>query len=133
MDLVWWRAYIDEVNQVFSGIRLSTGTCDSHHMVKKIDLDGYGNSGAGSIRVAIEGGAKRIILLGFDCQHKDGKTHWHGNHKAGLANAKQVERWPELFQRLRNDFPDVEIINSSRETALTCFKRETLENALARE
>jgi hypothetical protein len=69
-------------------------------------------------------------MLGFDCQHTNGQAHWHGNHPQGLANARQIERWPKLFQQLRDDHPDVDIVNASRQTALTCFPLEKLENAL---
>lgn len=90
----------------------------------------YGNSGAGCISLALFGDAARVIMLGFDCQHTGGQAHWHGNHPRGLANAKQIDRWPKLFEQLKNDHPEAEIFNASRETALTCFERVALEDVL---
>ena len=69
-------------------------------------------------------------MLGFDCQHTGGQAHWHGNHPRGLANARQIDRWPDLFKSLRNDHPDAEIINASRVTALDCFPRANIEELL---
>jgi hypothetical protein len=90
----------------------------------------YGNSGAGCVSLALFGDAARVIMLGFDCQHTGGQAHWHGNHPRGLANAKQIDRWPKLFEQLKNDHPEAEILNASRETALTCFERVALEDVL---
>jgi hypothetical protein len=35
-----------------------------------------------------------------------------------------------LFEQLKNDHPEAEILNASRETALTCFERVALEDVL---
>ncbi|QEY18911.1 hypothetical protein D0C16_05475 [Cellvibrio sp. KY-GH-1] len=76
-------------------------------------------------------GVKRVIMLGYDMQHTGGKTHWHGDHPKGLANAGKVNKWPVQFDYLKNNLGDVEIINASSVSALTCFKRVSLDEALA--
>lgn len=80
--------------------------------------------------MAEQGGASRVILLGFDCQHTHGKSHWFGNHPAGLGNAGLTHQWLDKFKQLADDFKHVEIINASRETAITCFPRARLEDLL---
>jgi len=43
---------------------------------------------------------------------------------------REVGRWHTDFSSLVSDLPDVNIINASRQTALTCFPRSTIEAAL---
>lgn len=90
------------------------------------------NSGHQAISVAYQKGATKIILLGYDMQHTGGKTHWHGDHPRGLTNAEGIEVWRRHFTPLARalELKGVTVVNCSAETALTCFKRERLENAL---
>lgn len=134
MDRQWWDVHGAEVQRDFKGARYSVNTIPSRHNVNRLPnppFKSYGNSGAGAVNLAAEAGAKRIILLGYDCQKTDGQAHWHGNHPRGLGNAGQIERWPAKFKELATDLGNVEIINASRVTALTCFPRQSLEQALA--
>ena len=95
-------------------------------------IKSYANSGAGAISAAVHAGAKRVILLGYDCQKTGGKSHWHGDHPKNLGNAGRIEAWHDGFAKLKNDCSHVEILNATRETALECFDRITLEAALCR-
>jgi len=90
----------------------------------------YGNSGAATIRMAAEGGASRIVLLGFDCQHTGGKAHWHSDHPRGMGNAHGADKWIGKFRQMAEELTEIEIINCSRETALTCWPRANLEDVL---
>lgn len=89
------------------------------------------NSGQRAIQLAAHLGAERVILLGYDCTLANG-AHWHGRHPATMHNPvpHEVGRWHSDFSSLAGALPDVEIINASRETALTCFKRLPFEAAL---
>jgi len=129
MDRAWWKAYIDEVREVFKG-RYVTSFAHCHG-AQRIGVEDTPNSGAGAIMTAVHYGARRIILLGYDCQHTGGKAHWHEDHLAGLGNAASVDKWPAQFQRLADKLEDVEVINCTRETALSCFRRMGLEDALS--
>ena len=80
--------------------------------------------------MAAQAGAKTIILVGFDCQHSSGRSHWHGDHPNHLGNAGMTHKWHEKFAELSRDFSHIDIINASRETALTCFPRKPLESLL---
>lgn len=128
MDREWWRIHIDEVRTLFSGQLLTSAAhC---YGAKRIGSDEFPNSGAGAIVAAVRFGAKRIVLLGYDCQHTWGQTHWHGAHPKGLGDAVSVGKWGEHFEALARRLKDVEIINCSRETALSCFVRRDLQDAL---
>jgi hypothetical protein len=93
-------------------------------------MNTYGNSGAGCISLAAQAEASRIILIGFDCGHTNGRSHWHGDHPNHLGNAGMTKQWIDKFKQLAQDFSHIDIINASRETALTCFPRQSLESLL---
>lgn len=123
--------YIDEVNSSFKGARYSNNQHHARYRVQVVRHKCFANSGAGCIATAVEGGAKRIILLGFDCQKTGGKAHWHGNHPKGLGNADKIEHWHDKFSQLAATIPEgVEVLNASRETALTMFPRVNLDDVL---
>lgn len=126
MDRQWWDVHLAEC-AAFAGALVSPhpipGVRQEHFR--------YGhNSGAGAIALAAHWGARRVILLGYDCQHTGGQAHWHGDHPAGLANAGTVAKWPAQFQKLALQLAGVEVINATRETALSVFPRATLESVL---
>lgn len=78
-------------------------------------------------------GVKNIILLGFDFgKSKDGKAHWFGQHPAGLTQSQPFEYWLKTMPALASDLAlqGVRVINASPETALTCFERMPIEQAL---
>lgn len=89
------------------------------------------NSGQRGILLAHWLGATTIILLGFDCSIQNG-SHWHGDH-SGLDNptAANIKRWHGEFGRVAQQLHGkANIINSSRETSLRCFRRMPLQEAL---
>lgn len=90
------------------------------------------NSGYQSIQLAQMFGATRIILLGFDFQRTGGQNHWHGDHPAGFANGGNYKEWGRQMAILNTFLQSVgvEVINCTRETALECFKKESLESVL---
>lgn len=89
------------------------------------------NSGIGAMFLARNLGAEKIILLGYDCKAgSDGKRHWHGSHKEGLANAGSMPKWQGQFLEVSNTFGDIEVLNCSRDTALNVFPKVILEDAL---
>lgn len=74
-------------------------------------------------------GATKIILLGYDMQKTGGKSHFFGDHPEGFANCPNLEKQLYGFSVLADQCP-VEIINCTRETALTCFPRARLDEVL---
>lgn len=127
MDTEWWRTYRDEVNAKFQGERW---TCNTVFGVRRLRVDASRNSGAGAIVLAASQGARRIILLGYDCKTQPGLRHWHGDHPGLLGNCGSLAEWPGHFDELARRFRDIEIINCSRDTALMAFPRAPLEGVL---
>lgn len=128
MDRAWWAEYVRDVRERFQGKPYTIAT--DCHGIPVADITHYRNSGAGAIALAEWLGAERIILLGYDCQHTGGKKHWHGDHPVGLGNAGRVKEWPLQFAALKNR-SKATIVNASRETALKCFDRVSLDDALS--
>lgn len=90
-----------------------------------------GNSGFQAVGLALHFGASRVILLGFDMQFTNNRTHWHGDHGGKLGNPvrHRMEGWLEHFAEMAQQVK-VPIVNATRETALTCFPRMPLSEAL---
>lgn len=89
-----------------------------------------GNSGYQAIGIALLFGAARIVLLGFDMQFTNGRKHWHKDHAKNNPTGIALKNWRANFRELASVCP-VPIINATRETALDCFPRMSLEEALA--
>lgn len=88
-----------------------------------------GNSGYQAINLAYLWGAKRIILLGFDCKPINGKHHWFGQHPQGLNQNQNFAIWISNFNQIAKDLNEqkVEVINCSMDSALDCFKKVPIE------
>ncbi|HGN1626669.1 TPA: hypothetical protein ACKRMI_000040 [Pseudomonas aeruginosa] len=128
MDAAWWQVHGDEAASAFGGDRCAPLTFKG---VKKVRFQQFQNSGAGAASLAAFWGARRIILLGYDCQKTGGRAHWHGDHPAALGNAGSVGKWPAQFRQLAAHLAGLEVINCSRETALEAFPRRPLEEVLS--
>lgn len=90
------------------------------------------NSGFQALNLAILAGASRILLLGYDMQPTDGKSHWFGDHPGSLNRTSPYAVFRKAFDDAANQIArlGVEVVNCSRETSLTCFKRAALSDAL---
>jgi len=91
-----------------------------------------GLSGYQAINAAYLWGAKVILLLGYDMQVTRGQLHWFGNHPAGLANTDDYGKRIKHFATIEPAKYGIEIVNCSRETALNCFPRLPIDEALER-
>lgn len=92
-------------------------------------------SGYAAINVAVHLGASKIILLGFDLQEGPRhQQHVFGSHPWPTRPWRELGRdCLPLFATLVPDLAalGIELINASRQTALTCFARATIAEALA--
>lgn len=88
------------------------------------------NSGIQAINLAYHFGARSIVLLGFDMQETNGKAHWFGEHPNN--SHPKFSNLMKFYKHVADQAPalGLEIINATRETALTCFKREKLADIL---
>jgi hypothetical protein len=93
----------------------------------------YGsNSGFQAINLAILMGATRIVLVGFNLGHVDGKKHFFGDHPRGLRNTHSYSNFLRAFNRAAKLLPlHIQILNATPNSALTCFPRISLDDALS--
>lgn len=92
-------------------------------------LSGY-NSGLAAILLAKHLGAERILLLGYDCQATGGQAHWHPLHRGNNPNEISYRIWAKQFRSVGKSVRD-KVINCSRQTAITVFRRSSLPDALS--
>lgn len=135
MDKAWWNLHREEILANFKGKKFSSAAQDNKLDVQVLgrpDFEHFSNSGAGAVNLAMSRGATKIFLLGYDCQHVNGQTHWHGNHPKPLTNLGSLERWRKFFDRLARhaQLRGVTVSNCSRITALTCFPRVSIDDVL---
>jgi len=145
-DDSWWGTYFPEVARAFHGEKwtINQNARDRFDLYWILGLDNAGlsrdpgiihqgqNSGYQAVGLAYLFGAARILLLGFDFGRSFGKSHWHGDHPRGLGNGGSFAAWCAAMNLLAKDLAaaGVEVINCSRMTALTCFPRMSIEEAL---
>jgi hypothetical protein len=127
-DAAWWKANPDAMG--FAGIKL--GLLHDFQGVKgveKMTAASGTNSGLLGIMAAVQLGAKRILLLGFDL-HSPG-DHFFGKHQAPLKSTPpgRMEVFKKQFANYRPR--GVEIINCTPGTALHCYPKDSIENCLA--
>lgn len=91
-----------------------------------------GNGGYQAMGISKHFGAKKLVLLGFDMQDTGGRSHWFGDHPEECRKARAFPKWIKNFEGAVPNLQaaGITVINASRETALTCFKRLAIEDAL---
>jgi hypothetical protein len=91
-----------------------------------------GNSGYQALNLVYHFGVSRVLLIGYDMQKTGNRSHWHGDHPAGLHRSSPYSEWVRRFKRLAADLKQagVEVINCSEHTALPYFPRARLEDVL---
>lgn len=96
------------------------------------------NSGASAINLAVQLGAKKIVLIGFDMQVKEGapnKGHnWHDRHERFHTPAENIyaHRFLKSFGVLAQDLEaaGVECVNATPGSKLTVFPMVKLEDVV---
>jgi hypothetical protein len=131
-DMAWWVYHSQEALK-FKGLKVTAQDCVPFRAVNYLVNTGKkgfdanpenirtgGNSGYAAIHLAIQAGASRVLLFGFDI----GGKHWHDDHVTPLRNPKQqtFDMWLDCFQTLADDVKGVcEVINCTPNSRLTCF------------
>lgn len=92
-----------------------------------------GNSGFQALNLAVQFGARRILLIGFDMNLRAG-LHWHGPHPQGLNNPREtfMARWIKAYERAAKQLEHlgVAVVNASATSDLRCFPVATIEETL---
>jgi hypothetical protein len=142
-DSKWWQWHKDRSDyQSFQGIRITQDTVDEPGVFKiqgthkpglseSPDLIHFGsNSGFQALNIAVLMGASRILLLGYDMKiARTGAAHWFGDHPDKVRS--NYPSWLSNFSIAADQLKGkVEVINCSLDTALQCFPKMRLADAL---
>lgn len=112
------------------GVRLAQGLAMPGFSLDPRYLHGC-NSGFHAINLAILFGANPIILAGFNMQNVDGKSHFFGEHPAPLSRGSLYQTWVPFFDKAKEMLPDdIRIVNATPRSAIKCFERMPLSEAL---
>lgn len=93
-----------------------------------------GNSGFQALNLALQWGARKVLLVGFDMTDASG-VHWYGRNNwqdANNPNDSNFKRWVAAFEGsvLILKQRGIEVINCSPFSALQCFPKMSIEDAL---
>jgi len=93
-----------------------------------------GNSGFQALNLAVQFGARRVLLIGFDMTDHYG-VHWYGRASGnGRSNPAEwnFKRWRAAFDTasVQLKTAGVQVLNASDLSVLTCFPKVTVEQAL---
>lgn len=139
-DFKWWDVHYQAVKQGFKGesytindVDKSLNPSDKYDLTRINSKQGTGlgedcihyggNSGYQAVNLAYLKGAGTILLIGFDMLG----AHYFGDHPKTLNNGSPFKQFIKAFEEITQD---VEIINCSRMTALTCFPRKRIDQVL---
>lgn len=98
-------------------------------------LGAGGNSGFQAVNLAIQFGAKYLLLIGFDMHDRSG-AHWYGRNNWPQGNnptEDNFRRWRRAFEMAAPKLRDhgIQVFNSSDISALKCFEKRSVESALS--
>lgn len=96
--------------------------------------DGIGhgnNSGYAALNLAVCLGANPVYLLGFDCSHEKGRSHWHNGHPI-KQNETTTKNFISYFEKqaTRIKAKGFDVINLNPNSALECFEKKSIKEAL---
>jgi hypothetical protein len=98
------------------------------------EIGAGGNSGFQAVNLAVQFGAARILLVGFDMNGQAG-AHWYGrNHwpQANNPDEHNFARWISAFEKVAPQLAamGIEVVNASEHSALRCFPRRSIKDTL---
>lgn len=149
-DSAWWK-FRNGLPE-FAGLKVCYGGngLDGYKEIRRIAIDkrkdelllsknsgltgSGGNSGFQALNLAVQWGAKRILLIGFDMSLSGG-IHWYGKNtwqNANNPNDSNFRRWIDAFEGAAALLKSlgVEVINCSPVSAIKSFPHRSIEDAL---
>jgi hypothetical protein len=89
-----------------------------------------GNSGFQALNLALLFGAVDIVLVGFDMRLVAGRSHFFGDHPAGLRRTCGYQNFIRVFEVAAGGLPGgIGIRNATPGSALRCFPEINLDQA----
>jgi hypothetical protein len=125
-DAKWWAH--NPAAKEFAGLKF-TASPDFRPVagVERMQVSSGTNSGLLGIMVAVNLGAKRVLLCGFDMRG----AHYFGKHPEPLKNTTEA-RYQTMMRQFRSYRPrGVKIINCTPGSSLNVYPLSTLEDCLA--
>lgn len=90
-----------------------------------------GHSGFQALQIAINAGASKVILLGYDCKAQGKQTNAFGRKPNQIHRDSPYQTWPEWYLKLKQVLPrPINIVNCSLGSAITAFGYTPIEEAL---
>ena len=92
------------------------------------------NSGFQALDIVIKNGAQNIILIGYDMKlSDDSKRHYFGDYPQRCNLQSQYHLWMPYYETAAKQVREhgIRVINSTPNSALTCFEMLPLTEALA--
>lgn len=144
-DPAWWDYHIKWVSHVeavkWTQCKTSAESYNLRHipggngegLSTKANFIHYGsNSGFQALNLAYLIGYRRIILLGYDMRVDKGKAHFFGDHPGKLNRNSSYGNFAKRFELASKQQKqlELEIINCSPGSALNCFTKMNLTEAL---
>lgn len=90
-----------------------------------------GNSGFHALNLAVQFGARDIVLIGYDMTG----DHWHGRHGGRLRNpdSANLANWRAKLDGVAPQLRalGVRVVNASRRSTLKAYPKRSLAEALA--
>ena len=148
-DAKWWR-WRGGVPE-FLGMKVSQDAeaCHAYPGIRKVDIvntnsneivlepgriGSGGNSGFQALNLAVQFGATRILLIGFDMRVDLGE-HWHPRHYPPLSNPHpndNLPRWRWALDGAAGALTTlgVKVFNCSAVSSLRAYPKMTIEEAL---
>ncbi|WP_244464772.1 hypothetical protein [Martelella endophytica] len=113
--------------------RIEVTRHDDRILVNRPGVTGWGgNSGFQCLNLAVQFGAAKIILVGYDMRIDKG-VHWHGLHE-GLNNPteRNVSRWRRVVDDAAGPISamGIKVINASAVSALENYRKMDFREAL---
>lgn len=87
------------------------------------------NSGFQMLNIAFLMGCSKFILVGYDMQHINKKTHFFGDHPGGMSNSSPYGKFINYYSKIQPEIREL-IVNCSPNSALTVFRKNTLREEL---
>jgi hypothetical protein len=91
-----------------------------------------GTSGYAALNLAVLKRARKIVLLGYDYGVIDGRHHYHDEHFWHKPGDQSWPAWAKRFDSAAIQCRDlgIEVINASPRSAIECFPKMSIEEAL---
>jgi len=145
-DDTWWESNGWHVEQQFLGRYIITCNDVTEYVYRLRNSGATGletdpgalrhgsNSGYQAINLAVLFGAKKIVLIGYDLQTREGRVHWRSRSRDNASVSDRTMKGVMLpkFKTLKTPLEKagVEVINATPESALAVWRYQSLPELL---